>query len=81
MPIPLTLHRREQMKWRDTHTRNQVGKCACCGQKMYGRGKREPTLDHIIPLSKGGKDTFENTQALCRECNECKADSVPDSEV
>ncbi len=44
------------------------GMCLCCKRK-------EPdvkiTLDHIIPLSRGGKNTEENIQPLCTICN-CK---------
>lgn len=31
-------------------------------------------LDHIIPKSKGGEDTVENTRILCRKCNGKKQD-------
>jgi len=34
------------------------------------------THDHIMPLSKGGKNEFENTQTMCYRCNELKSDSV-----
>ncbi len=26
-------------------------------------------LDHVVPFSKGGKDTIDNFRTLCRECN------------
>lgn len=31
-------------------------------------------IDHIIPLSKGGKDDESNMQATCRACNGIKSD-------
>lgn len=37
---------------------------------------RAPTLDHIIPLSKGGPHTIDNVQCACFECNYIKSDSV-----
>ena len=32
------------------------------------------TIDHIIPRSKGGKDTWENLVACCSSCNTKKGD-------
>ena len=35
------------------------------------------TLDHVIPRSRGGADTWENLVACCRACNNRKADRTP----
>jgi excisionase family DNA binding protein len=40
-------------------------RCLCCG-------KPEVTLDHIRPLSRGGKHTASNAQPLCVSCNSRK---------
>lgn len=31
-------------------------------------------LDHIVPKSRGGEDSIENTRILCRSCNGKKSD-------
>jgi len=40
-------------------------KCLCCGEV------KPLTVDHVIPLSKGGTNYIENIQPLCKSCN-CK---------
>lgn len=44
-------------------------KCRYCG-----RGEDECSLqiDHIKPISKGGKSTYDNLQTLCEDCNKQK---------
>jgi hypothetical protein len=40
--------------------------CSACGSR------HDLTLDHIIPLSLGGRSTRSNVQVLCRACNSSK---------
>jgi hypothetical protein len=41
-------------------------RCRKCG--ISGR-HHDLEIDHIIPISKGGKSTYDNLQTLCRRCN------------
>jgi len=34
------------------------------------------TLDHVIPMSKGGDHTYDNVRACCYSCNQKKDDSL-----
>lgn len=45
--------------------------CAFCG-------KTGDTVDHVLPKSRGGKDTWENTVCACTRCNGRKADRTPE---
>ena len=51
------------------------GCCMLCGQKML---LEDMTLDHIVPLSMGGKDEMANLQAAHRECNQFKSNILPE---
>lgn len=56
-------------------------RCQRCGCKCFRRYNpesldRSPTLDHIIPLSKGGPHTMANCQLLCWACNTDKSDTI-----
>lgn len=35
------------------------------------------TIDHVLPRSRGGQNTWENLVACCRECNNRKGDHTP----
>lgn len=55
-------------------------RCQHCGAPhgipSYDPGTRYLEMDHVIPLSRGGKTVFENLQALCSSCNGKKGTSV-----
>ena len=40
-------------------------------------GKAAGTIDHILPRSRGGQNTWENLVACCRDCNNRKANKTP----
>lgn len=59
-------------------------RCIYCGKQMgdYRQGerltKRDFTVDHLIPVSRGGKNTWGNTACSCYWCNHRKADRRPE---
>ena len=63
-------------RWqRNVLVMKQDGKCAICEQPF--ESMKHITFDHIIPLSKGGDDLFENYQLAHFKCNQLKADMTP----
>ncbi|MDF3293600.1 HNH endonuclease [Streptomyces silvisoli] len=46
-------------------------RCAYCG-------RRATTVDHVVPRSHGGRDTWLNTVAACAADNHRKADRTPE---
>ena len=51
--------------------KKQKGICPQCKQHFTPEDLIE--VDHIIPKSKGGKDTYNNLQALHRHCHDVKS--------
>jgi 5-methylcytosine-specific restriction endonuclease McrA len=49
---------------RDSH------RCAYCGRSAT-------TVDHVLPRSRGGADSWENLVACCLGCNNVKGDRTP----
>lgn len=46
--------------------------CLCC------KWPKPLTVDHVVPVSKGGTSDISNIQPLCLECNSAKRDRTID---
>ena len=49
------------------------GTCQYCGAQT----SNDITIDHVIPVSRGGKTTFDNCVACCKKCNSAKNNALP----
>ncbi|MFT7460133.1 MAG: hypothetical protein ACI909_002821 [Planctomycetota bacterium] len=49
--------------------------CMYCGKQYH---ESHLTRDHVIPISKGGKDRWLNVVAACRSCNTRKGNRIPE---
>ena len=50
------------------------GTCYYCGHRF---SPDELTMDHIIPLIRGGKSTKNNLATACKDCNNKKKHMLP----
>jgi len=71
-----------RMKWtRKQLLKKHEGRCHLCGQQVELSDETSPryaTIDHIVPLSKGGRDTLDNLALACVACNRAKGDKIPE---
>jgi 5-methylcytosine-specific restriction endonuclease McrA len=78
--IDETQIRKERTKARDLRkqrwwqNRIAMGVCHYCGGKVP---PKELTLDHIVPLARGGRSTKGNCVPACKECNNRKKNLLP----
>ena len=72
--------RREKAKARELRKsrwwQNKVGEGRC----YYCRDKTRPaelTMDHVVPLTRGGRSQKSNLVCCCKECNTRKKTMLP----
>ena len=53
--------------------------CVLCGATAKDGAKLQ--VDHIIPVSKGGKTIMSNLQTLCERCNKGKNNKINDDDI
>lgn len=61
---------REAIKKRDNYT------CCICGNSVFNEPNLLLEIDHIVPISKGGKTEASNLQTLCWRCNRSKSNKM-----
>ena len=64
------------------------GICYLCGRscdwndftmkdETFVAGESYPSIEHVVPLSRGGEHSWENVRLACRHCNSLKSDTAP----
>jgi len=48
-------------------------RCQYCGTDLVNR---DITMDHVVPVARGGKTIWENIVASCGPCNHSKGDKI-----
>lgn len=66
----MTKKLREHIKKRFNYT------CCNCGNSIYNEPNLLLEIDHIIPISKGGRTVESNLQTLCWKCNRSKSSKI-----
>ncbi len=65
---------RELRKSRWWQRKTALGLCHYCGRKMVFK---EITMDHLVPLARGGKSNKDNLVPSCKDCNNKKKNMLP----
>lgn len=79
-PIDTALLARERERARELRQsawwRKKIaaGQCHYCGRQVAAS---DLTMDHVVPLSRGGRSTRGNLVACCKNCNNLKKNLLP----
>lgn len=65
---------RELRKSRWWQQKTASGKCFYCHKKFKFK---ELTMDHLVPLARGGQSTKDNLVPCCKKCNTKKKSMLP----
>ena len=68
------VHREVRLSRRNIFERDKH-RCQYCGSRF---SKQDLTIDHVLPRSRGGTDTWENMVLACVKCNVRKSNRTPD---
>jgi 5-methylcytosine-specific restriction endonuclease McrA len=80
VPISPDVLKRERARARELRQtqwwkrRIGTGHCHYCRRQV---GARQLTMDHIVPLARGGRSRRGNVVAACKDCNTRKRSLVP----
>ena len=51
--------------------------CFYCGRQLAtGEPFSRPTIEHVVPVSRGGSNALENLVLACKPCNLAKGDQI-----
>ena len=73
MKLQRQIHHRQRRELRLALLLRDGRQCAACG-----RMDCLLTIDHVVPISRGGLTRMENLQLLCAACNESKGAWIMD---
>ena len=65
---------RELRKSRWWQQKTASGRCYYCAQKV---AYRDLSMDHLVPLARGGRSTKNNLVPACKDCNNKKKSMMP----
>ena len=65
---------RELRKTRWWQQKTASGLCYYCGRRFR---YSQLTMDHLVPLARGGRSTKDNLVPSCKECNTKKKSLLP----
>ena len=65
---------RDLRKTRWWQQKTASGICHYCGERF---SFKELTMDHLVPLARGGRSTKNNIVPCCKECNSLKKSMMP----